>query len=351
MNYLKSMSRISKEKINLLFTMFKSEIEVIDKTIVADEIFEMCSDEYDLIDYSKKESEFKYTFNGVTTDKFSLRLSKSMIKTYIFLHFIPSNKSGVRKRVSFSKIAESLGLSVVSIRANIERLVKLGFLWVSKAERGLYDITIVDEYKNHTSNGGGYITLSYKMLQHLLSFENVNELKIELKKLLWCDAKVNFEVANITFNENNLLSVLPSYIRPGKRNDILNSNNSIFKIENGMLNLEAFETKEEIREPLVNSYSEIIKGFFAMSKIPHSKYHSENLNNPMEEKTLKMAEALIIDDLVGLAIQYNMSLVLRALQDMYIIHGGIDKNDVSNTGGYIRSKINEYLALEKAVIL
>ena len=35
---------------------------------------------------------------------------------------------------------------------------------------------------------------------------------------------------------------------------------------------------------------------------------------------------------------------------MYINYGGVDKNEASNTGGYIRSKIEEYVATEKTVI-
>lgn len=350
MNYLKSMTRISKNKLNTLFNVFKSDVKVIDKVIKIDKLYELYSDKYDLIDYSKKKYTFEYSFNGVKTDKFELSLSKSMIKTYIFIHFIPSNKSGVRKRVSYSNLADSLGLSVVSIRNNIDRLVKLGFLWVSKVERGLYDITIVDEYKNHFADNGGYITLSYKMLQHLLSFENVNELKVELKKLLWCDAKVNFPEANISFNKDNLLKVLPDYIRPSKKNELLNSSKSIFAFENNTLNYDAFETKENIRESLKTSYAEIIRGFFDMTKMPYSKYHSDNLNNILEQEKIEMTKAIIIDDLVGLVIQYNMSLVLKALQEMYILKGGINKNEVKNTGGYIRDKINEIIALNKTII-
>lgn len=350
MNYLKSMTRISKNKLNTLFNVFKSDVKVIDKVIEIDKLYELCSDKYDLIDYSKKKYTFEYSFNGVKTDKFELSLSKSMIKTYIFIHFIPSNKSGVRKRVSYSNLADSLGLSVVSIRNNIDRLVKLGFLWVSKVDRGLYDITIVDEYKNHFKDNNGYITLSYKMLQHLLSFENVNELKVELKKLLWCDAKVNFSKANISFNKDNLLKVLPDYIRPSKKNELLNSSKSIFAFENNTLNYDAFETKENIRESLKTSYAEIIRGFFDMTKMPYNKYHADNLNNILEQEKLEMTKAIIIDDLVGLVIQYNISLVLKALQEMYILKGGINKNEVKNTGGYIRDKINEIIALNKTII-
>ena len=350
MTYLKSVARISKTKLNSIFKVFKSDVKVIKKTTKADKLYELCSDKYDLIDYSETEYDFEYSFNNVTTDKFELSLSKSMIKTYILMHFIPSNRSGVRKRVSYSNLAESLGISVVSVRNNIDRLVKLNLLWVSKADRGLYDIVIVDEYKNHSADNGGYITLSYKILHHLLSFDNVNELKLELKKLLWCDAKVNFVGANINFNKDNLLSILPDYIRPSKRNELLNSAKSMFSFENDILNYDAFETKEDIREALMTSYSETIRGFFELSKMPYSKYHADNLNNPMEQRKLEMAEAIIVDDLVGLVIQYNMSLVLKALQEMYMLKGGINKNEVENTGGYIRDKINEIIALNKTVI-
>ncbi len=342
MKYLKSLSRVSKSKISLLFNQFKSDVEVIETITKKDTIFELCSDEYDLIDYSKKECSFSYSFNGISTDKFELTLSKSMIKTYIYLHFIPGNRSGVRKNISFSNLADSLGLSVVSVRNNINRLVKLGFLWTTKVDRGLYDIVIVDEYKNHEINGEGYITLSYNMLQHLLSFDNVNELKVELKKLVWCDAKVNFTAAKITFNKNNLLSVLPGYMRKSKKEEILNSSNSLFALENGTLNYNAFETKKDIIDPLYKAHKEVIEGFFELSQMPYSKTHSIS---PIMTRELEMAKALILDDLVGLAIQYNIHLVLKALQDMYANNGGVNKNETKDPGRYVRFKIQEYIAL------
>lgn len=350
MNYLKSVARISKEKIDLLFKVYNSDIDVIEKVIEKDSLFELCSSEYDLIDYSKKEYEFKYSFNGLTTDKFSLSLSKSMIKQYLFLHFIPANKSGVRKRVSYSSLAKSLNISTMTVRNNFERLVKLGFIWVSKVERGLYDIVIVDEYKNHESVGKGYITMSLNMFYNLLSFENVNELKIELKKILWCDAKVNFTSANISLNKDNLLKVLPDYIRPSKRDELLNSTQTMFAFENGTLNYSAYKTKEDILKPLYDDFKDVIEGFFSVSKMAYSKHCADNMNNPTMTNNLVLEKTMILDDLVGLAIQYNIYLVLKALQDMYINYGGVGKNEVSNTGGYIRSKIEEYIATEKTVI-
>lgn len=350
MNYLKSVTRISKEKIDLLFKVYNSDIDVIEKVVEKDSVFELCSSEYDLIDYSKKEYEFKYSFNGIATDKFSLSLSKSMIKQYLFLHFIPANKSGVRKRVSYSNLAKSLNISTMTVRNNFERLVKLGFIWVSKVERGLYDIVIVDEYKNHESTGKGYITMSLNMFYNLLSFENVNELKIELKKVLWCDAKVNFTSANISFNKDNLLKVLPDYIRPSKREELLNSTQTMFAFENGTLNYNAYKTKEDILKPLYDDFKDIIEGFFSVSKMAYSKHYADNINNPIMTNNLILEKSMILDDLIGLAIQYNIYLILKALQDMYINYGGVGKNEVSNTGGYIRSKIEEYIATEKTVI-
>lgn len=350
MNYLKSVARISKEKIDLLFKVYSSDIDVVEKVIEKDSIFELCSSEYDLIDYSKKEYEFKYSFNGIATDKFSLSLSKSMIKQYLFLHFIPANKSGVRKRVSYSNLAKSLNISTMTVRNNFERLVKLGFIWVSKIERGLYDIVIVDEYKNHESVGKGYITMSLNMFYNLLSFENVNELKIELKKILWCDAKVNFTSANISLNKDNLLKVLPDYIRPSKRDELLNSAQTMFVFENGTLNYNAYKTKEDMLKPLYDDFKDVIEGFFRVSKMAYSKHYADNINNPTMTNHLILEKSIILDDLAGLAIQYNIYLVLKALQDMYINYGGVDKNETINTGGYIRSKIEEYVATEKTVI-
>ena len=358
MNYLKSVARISKEKINLLFKVHNSDVEVKKTVTKRDALldyyisnFNPSKDDIESFgDYSESTYEFIYTYNGIITDKFSLALSKSMIKQYLFLHFIPANKSGVRKRVSYSSLAKSLNISTVTVKNNMERLVKLGFIWVSKMERGLYDIVIVDEYKNHKIGGKGYITMPLDMLYHLISFDNVNELKVELKKILWCDTKVNFKEANVSFNKDNLLKVLPDYVRPYKKNEILNSDKSMFKFENGTLNYSAYKTKNEILLPIEKNIKSIITDFFKMTNMPFDKFCEENRNNPIMDFKVKMVEILVLDDLTGLAIQYNLDLVMKSLIDIYTHFGGYNKNDIIKMGAFVRDWIEKYISINKIVI-
>ena len=353
MTYLKSIARISKSKINLLFKVHSTETKVTKKVVEKDLVYDYClkmcnnSEELNITDYSKVEYEFEYIFNGMNTEKFSLSLSKSMIKTYLYLHFLTANKSGVRKNLSYSSLAKSLGVSVVTMKKNLNRLTKLNFIWITNTDKNLFDIVIVDEYKNHESTAGGYITMSLDMLNHILSFDNVNELKIELKKALWCDAKVNCDKFEVSFNKDNLLSVLPSYIRPYKQKELLESNKSMFKFENGTLNYSAYKTKEELVSPLYNDYKSVIEGFFEVSKMPYSKYHYLNKNNVLETKMLNDTKTLILDDLTNLAIQYNLNLVLRALQEMYVEFGGEGINLAKSPPRFVRYKIQTYIALNK----
>lgn len=92
MNYLKSVARISKEKINLLFKVHNSDVEVKKTVTKRDALldyyisnFNPSKDDIESFgDYSENTYEFIYTYNGIITDKFSLALSKSMIKQYLF---------------------------------------------------------------------------------------------------------------------------------------------------------------------------------------------------------------------------------------------------------------------------
>ena len=358
MNYLKSVSRISKAKIDLLFKVHNSDVEVVKNVVKRDNVLDYFvanfnPTEEEILgfgDCSETECEFIYTYKGIPTEKFSLSLSKSMIKQYLFLHFIPANKSGVRKRVSYSSLAKSLNVSTVTVRSNMDRLVKLGFIWVSEIERGLYDIVIADEYKNHEVGGKGYVTLSLDMLYHLLSFENVNELKLELKKVLWCDAKVNCNDFDITFNPSNMLKVLPDYIRPSKRKELLESSKSMFKVEKNTLNYDAYKTKNEMLLPIEKEIKNVIKDFFELTNMPFDKFCEENRHNPIMELKVAMEEALVISDLTGLAIQYNLDLVMKALIDIYTYFGSADTNDIINTGAFVRTWIENYIATERIAI-
>lgn len=353
------------------------------------------------------------SFEIICKDKLEFGLSKSCLKQYIFYHFIPANNSLVRKRVSFSYIAKSCGISIPTARDNHKKLVQAGLVHSTKnsnlmdiiidGEYGLYDFeenkakestsncdTIIDYLENdhqimNTDNNENseesrkeakkkkkyaYTTLALDQLKQIFKIRNVNELKVEIKRLLWADASTGMKEASnldISLNKDNLIERLPEYIKKSSKkvSKILNSKQSNYKLEGNKLDTTNFKRPPQIRESIRTKLFVHIENLFAKHNQPYSSNFArkqdqlnsiiektEHLNLPFlhpaaEEmyNDLKLESAFIINDFICLASQFGIKKTFNAIKTMFKEHSYI--NDITNTihtdisvpGAYIRSKL------------
>ncbi|MGO0987483.1 hypothetical protein ACTPEW_16235 [Clostridioides difficile] len=374
---LKPIARISKSRLKNMLGIFKTSTKKIEKTdhsvcnscdirknysLHKDKLDEFCSN----CPKIKTFTEFSYvieketstgTIEIVTNRNKTISLSKAAIKQFIAYHFIPFNKNFVRKSVSFKNIADICNVSVVTARYNHAILLETGLVYATEVKRGKFDIVIDGEYKNHLkkSDGGqGYITMSLDTLKHLLKFDNVNELKLEIKKLLWADANTS-KNKKVKFNKENLISVLPSYIRKSSKRleAFLKGSKTLFDISNNRIDTSRYETKEKVRNRYINFIKEKIEKFFNNTGCSLSANYSkvlEQVNLDKHElykedlnRQLELEKEIIINDLVSLSIQYSINRVLKTLNYLFneytIDENDINYSEIKNPGAFIRTII------------
>lgn len=405
---LKPIARISKNKSNLLLKTFKTNTkkvhifdektcqtcpykEYIDLNYSTNNYSEyddsncynskfnnpICStckkrnDSIELSYYDTKKTSF--SIFEIVKNKFSIKtLSKSAIIQFLSYHFIPGNQNKIRKAVSFSEIASLCNITIPTARANHQKLVELGLVYSTKNSiYGKMDIIIDDEYKNHNTkeeHGEGYITLSLDILKHLMSFDNVNNMKVELKKILLADVIKSPLKEYVQYSRESISSVLPEYIRKShkKVNDILNNKDTLFELEGNKLNTNKYIDKKILVYDFKKIYREKVQNFFYDTGLSFSKNYTylikeleqrnriktnNTYNNLIDleinklERDLEVQKSFIIEDIVNLSIQYGINKVLDVLKHMFINHSyvdkeGINENEIINPGGFIRSYIN-----------
>lgn len=330
--------------------------------------------------YYAYEKETSYGTSEIITDSFKCyTLNKSALKQYLLYHFIPGNKNWLKKGVSFNDIASLTGLSLPTVKKNHKLLVEAGLIHSSYLGLGRFNFIIADEYKNHLPSkegGTGYISLSLESLEHLLSFKSVNELRVELLKFLWVDAKTGSLGKKIRFNKDNLIQFLPEYIKKSKKkvNDIINSSNSLFKCDKGALNTINYETSSSLLNRLKVEAKERISALFKgkeslfssncshlLQELKSNKPYLNFIKDDLEHE-FELEKELIIHDLSDIAVQYGLDKVENAIKYMLSDrHQEIDsdlnicKTDIDNPAAFVRAiivnSINSNGSLENNVVL
>ncbi|WP_024622619.1 hypothetical protein, partial [Metaclostridioides mangenotii] len=389
MQELKPLARISKSKLKSILGLFKKSAKEVktsnnyacescmfknDPSLNKNSLELFCANKctnnnYDteLTFYETKETELGI-FEIISNNSKCITLSKSAIKQYILYHFIPTNKNLVRKAVSFKDIASLCSVSIPTARTNHKTLEEVGLVYSTKNSYGKLDIVVDDEYKNHfkkDKNGNGYFTMSLDILEHLLSFENVNEMKLEIKKIIWADAKTSKLGKRISFKKDNLIKVLPDYVRKSNKvtEAVLNNSETLLDIKYNTINTYNYKTKLDTIKEIKESYRATIKEFFDSTGYSISENYSKVMKDLNYEKyifrkeemlqKLEIEKALTIEDITNLALQYGIHRILEVLHYIFKEHSitedEVNCTDIKNPGAFIRqvivNNINEYGSL------
>lgn len=323
----------------------------------------------------------KYTSLNYLETSFNIykttSLSKSAIKQYIFYHFIPYCPNYIRQSISYKEIAQYCNVSIPTVKANHKTLEDFGLIETISTYFGKVDFKITDEANLHKSkkNGGkGYVTMSIDMLEHLFSFNNVNELKVELKKLLWVDAKSSSIGKNIRFNKENLINMLPSYIQKSKKavDTIINSHLSLFNVDRGSLNTLKYQSKNDIDTKFKQLFRDKVIKLFGLNNTAFNKKYADLLERSLYLKDngynfqvnellreLELLKEFTINDICDLIMQYGFNKVKSAIEFMfddycYLDNSlGIADNEINNPGAFIRvvirNNINKFGSLYQSI--
>lgn len=167
------------------------------------------------------------------------RLSKLQVKQFVLYHFIDIDRFGIVKNISLLEIAEKLKCTVNTIKNNNERLRELEYIDYTSYNDGIYSVRLRDYTKYHLTKregGVGYITMTSDVMNQLIDIDDVNLLRLEIRKLIKYD-EVNIENHTEETNEgeysyNDIRLFLPKY-KSYKKSiaTLLNTKQTIFDTE------------------------------------------------------------------------------------------------------------------------
>lgn len=295
-------------------------------------------------------------------------LKSNAIKLFITYHFLQPDTLGFIKNVSLKDLSLLLGCTVATIKANNDALSSYGYCYI--CDSGIYNNHVnilLPEYKNYHKpaheGGRGYINMSMDLLKSILTIEELNTLRLNIKGIIDVDNASIFNVQeqasnNVTTSYRKLRGFLPSYCKRNVIRGALEKSDSIFDFSFNDVSItfkikEKFSHKtllESLREQSLHDIDTFIKRFNDVLDKAGSDYFSGE--NPETDALLNMFQIdnsfhsypaltltnIDMDNLAAMCVQYNCTLVKQAISTIYNTYV-IRNQSVRNFGALVRSII------------
>lgn len=300
----------------------------------------------------------------VVKDHKFIQPSKSVIKQYIFYHFLVANQYRVRTNITAKFVSQELNVSVATVKRNNQLLQDLGLIHIRRIDPSTFDIYIYEEDKLHlkkSEGGTGYLPLSKELYERIKQIKDVNVLRIELKKILKADADKNLKrevTANVSqVRANSIIEILPYYLRRAKKklNEKIFSDQSIFELKvsgegSYQMDITKYKTSEMFVQEFMNNTKTSLIEFVRENNISILPENEELLEAPEENVSPEQYRESLYDekitDLAQLCLEYGVQTILDIL--IYIKHRYIEKENISinNIGAFVRTIIRYFISLE-----
>lgn len=200
------------------------------------------------------------------------RLSKSQIKQILLYHFLDVDENGIIKDICSREVSRIIDCDIKTVKNNNDRFRELSHAFCTRYVDGVFS-TIIPECKNYSlprsKGGSGYISMPLDILEELLKIDNVNALRIELRKLIEFDtANINAKVViPAEYSYSTLGKFLPKYLRYGKAiNSVIAKGSNLFEniVEGRSI---VFKLKNEydsnlIKNNMINKCEEIFDEYY-----------------------------------------------------------------------------------------
>lgn len=288
-----------------------------------------------------------FTYEAAPKTKISTihtRLSKTQIAQFLLYHFYHVDERGIIRNVQEKDIAETIGCTVKTVRNNNVIFEQLGLIYYSRSSYGI-NIKLVEYPRYFDKNGYGYIELSFERLEELIQIENVNALRLEIRKELVYDNneakrkyKYDYSPCKISFHDFKTFAPKYTHYR-------------------GML--------EEITNKGTNTYQTVIKEdntiYFTLKEGMHSskelkevkkEEYTKSISHYLEQRNvLGLVPQTDQNDFVQLAFEYSLDRVLQALDTFINEEFVLGLQVTRNFGGRLRTIIRQQLAAEESIVL
>lgn len=278
-----------------------------------------------------------YIENEQVITKKRFRLSKAQILQYISFHFFPIDEKGVIKEVSEKRLAETLGCTVKTIRNNNVALEECGLIYFSNGAAG-FNIMINNYSRYFETGGSGYLVLDIERFNSYKSIQNVNALRLELRKELVYDnheivrqmkkdnapCRISFEDFKIfTPKYTHYRAMLGEIIQQGSPNfeTTVRGSHIYFILKSGI------QTGKVLKESRAMEYNQLLREYLT------------------DKECIKHFEKKDLDNFVQLAFEYSMERVIPALELLVVKEFVLgDLEPTKNFGGRLRTIIRQNMA-------
>lgn len=303
-------------------------------------------------------------------------LKSYSIKLLLVYHFLQPDAYGTLKDVSIKGLAELIGCTTATVKANNKVLEEYGYCYI--CDSGLYNNHInvfLPEYKDYhktaAEGGRGYITMSVSMMEKILGIKGLNTLRLNLKGILEVDNASfgnteNPEMSSTTTSYKKIRGFLPNYCKRNVIIKALQQDSSIFNLtyhdnavtfsihpefaqknmrESMLINEEARikEYIENLNQTLSMAGENYIKG---ADPIVDARIEGYRIADTSKHTMLVLSDK-DYKDLASMCVQYNRDLVQSAVitaYNNYTVH----ERDIRNFGGMIRAIIRRRLSTSRA---
>lgn len=335
--------------------------------------------------------------NEINRFGYAKRLKMLPLKLFLLYHHLPIDVIGIIKDISISELAEYLNCDTRSILAANDLLVEYGYIRYSNGqEPNKYINIFLPEYKEYFAsahNGGrGYLVTSKKMLDELCKINNIISLRVYIRALVENDdlsLTPDYDgILTISFKRLHML--LADYC---KRNVIV-SNISSIKCDIFHVAIHSdcitFKIKDEYKAKIIKKEKVSKSTAYFVNAIDEFNNAAKTIYNSMQNKNefsvidqsiindsirmidhfkmitndnLRNAAALLsttyksfmpvdntlslnpititqtdINDLAGIALQYNDNIVFESLSTIYRQYINRDVK-INSLGALVRTNI------------
>ncbi len=312
-----------------------------------------------------------YSINNEVRKKLS---SAQEIHIYLLLHFLHATQSGVTDIVDENEMAQMLGVHVRTVKNNLKKLKKAGYIEYQKhPEQGRRAIAVrikhyEEMYKPRVQGGKGYIIFSREMLAEFIKVKSINSLRIQLRIFIENDKDILLkdqpEEKPLIKSYREIRRYLPPYCKRNVIKKALSEHSNllqfVFNKEDVIFTVEKKYNAGKRKKEQEAQYEEMMKDFLKAldREIEWDKdsLFKDEYKNPIEAKissfldTIKGEKPIYkykgrdIKDFIVLCMEFGFSIVTESILKVYARYVTAGR-DIGSMGALVRTFVENSLGI------
>ena len=317
-------------------------------------------------------------------------MKAASVKVYIILHFLVTDfTSGTIQRAMFSELSREAGCTERTIKASLESLRDEGYITYEKLNARYFSASVCDYagmFRKAKDGGHGYITMSLEAASRILSLRRINDLRIAVVSLFESvqnERNSSAKELGAVIPFDRYMEAVPGYMRPCHIRKAVEALSGLlgefsetykeYRVRlDGVFNPRPIQNtiRQQARTVIRERFADIQRCVEAFNReleeslcVNHEmselfrplglKYNFLNQKISQEEiKNFRFSEihynADLIDSLSGIAVTFNLPIVLKAISVYYREYVNCSRSiEVKNVPGLITAIVKDELRLQE----